>query len=115
MFSQVMNFLRPSKCSISHPTNFAVMGLPSSAYWLANWMFDAAGMTLFSVFGIIVYRASIYSAGSSAAFQSFSVWIVITCLATPLHAYTISRFFSSHSKAQVISLFIFDMFALLPV
>jgi hypothetical protein len=71
-------------------------------YWLANWIVDAAGMTLFAVFGIIVYRATIYSASAAAAFQSFSAWIVITCLATPLHAYVVSRGFSSHSKAQVI-------------
>ena len=77
------------------------MGLPSSVYWLANWMFDAAGMTLFAIFGVIIYRATIYSAETSAAFGSFSAWIVITCLVTPLHAYVISRSFTSHSKAQV--------------
>jgi hypothetical protein len=36
-------------------------------YWLANWIVDAAGMTLFAVFGIIVYRATIYSASAAAA------------------------------------------------
>jgi hypothetical protein len=77
------------------------MGLPPAVYWLANWLFDAAWMTFFSVFGIVVYRFIIYTPIAPAAFQSFSAWIVITCLASPLHGYAVSRFFTSHSKAQV--------------
>ncbi len=79
------------------------MGLPSTVYWLANWLFDAAGMTLFAIFGIIIYRCTIYTATVSALFEVFSAWIMLTCLVTPLHAYMVSRWFSSHSKAQVIN------------
>lgn len=81
----------------------AVMGLPSTVYWLANWLFDAAGMILFAIFGIIIYRCTIYTATVSALFEVFSAWIMLTCLVTPLHAYMVSRWFSSHSKAQVIN------------
>ena len=81
----------------------AVMGLPSSVYWLANWLFDAAGMTLFAIFGIIIYRCTIYTAPLNALFEVFSAWIMMTCLVTPLLAYMVSRWFSSHSKAQVIN------------
>ena len=77
------------------------MGLPSSIYWLANWLFDAAGMTCFAIFGIIIYRGTIYDSTTTVLFQSFSAWIILTCLASPLHAYVVSRYFSSHSKAQV--------------
>jgi hypothetical protein len=80
------------------------MGLPSSVYWFTNWLFDATSMLIFAVFGIIVYRATIYDAAQGvSAFESFSVWIVITCLAAPLHGYMVSRYFISHSKAQVMN------------
>jgi hypothetical protein len=78
------------------------MGLPSSVYWFTNWLFDAGAMLLYAIFGIIVYRATIYDATIGVAlFESFSVWIVITCMAAPLHGYMVSRYFASHSKAQV--------------
>ena len=79
------------------------MGLPSSVYWFTNWLFDATAMLILAVFGIIVYRATIYDAAKGvSAFESFSVWIIITCLAAPLHGYMVSRYCVSHSKAQVM-------------